>query len=151
MTPLFKKLNYKNTPEIGVFNAPVSFDMELQLMKGEAKLVTTLAGIKDGSFLMAFATTQKELDYWSKELVNKLVEDGILWFCYPKGTSKKYTCEFNRDTGWNVLTQLGFEPVRAVAIDADWSALRFRKPANIKTMTRGFARTEEGKARIQKK
>jgi hypothetical protein len=151
MTPLFKKLNYKNTPEIGVFNAPVSFDAELAVMKGEATIATLLSHSKDGLFLMAFASTQKELDYWSKELANKLADDGVLWFCYPKGTSKKYTCEFNRDTGWAVLTQLGFEPVRAVAIDADWSALRFRKPANIKKMTRSFARTEDGKARISKK
>jgi hypothetical protein len=99
---------------------------------------------------MAFATTQQELDYWSAELVNRLAEDGVLWFCYPKGTSKNYTCEFNRDTGWTVLAKLGFEPVRAVAIDADWSALRFRKPTHIKKMTRSFALTEEGKARIKK-
>lgn len=151
MTPLFKKLNYKGTPEIGVFNAPASFDAELLPMKGEASIVTTLPNIKDGSFLMAFAITQKELDYWSEELVKNLADDGVLWFCYAKGTSKKYTCEFNRDTGWVVLASLGFEPVRAVAIDADWSALRFRKPANIKKMTRSSALTEEGKARIKKK
>lgn len=151
MTPLFKKLNYKGTSEIGVFNAPSSFAAELLPMKGEATIVTILPKIKNGSFLMAFATTQEELDYWSKELVSKLTEDGVLWFCYPKGTSKKYTCDFNRDTGWSELTKLGFEPVRAVAIDADWSALRFRKPAHIKKMTRSSALTEEGKARISKK
>ena len=30
----------------------------------------------------------------------------------------------------------GFEPVRMVAIDEDWSALRFRRAEFIKTMTR---------------
>jgi hypothetical protein len=29
-----------------------------------------------------------------------------------------------------------FEPVRMVAIDADWSALRFRRVEHIKSMTR---------------
>ena len=48
-----------------------------------------------------------------------------LWFAYPKGSSKKFHCEFNRDTGWSVLRGLGFDTVRQVAIDADWSALRF--------------------------
>jgi hypothetical protein len=76
--------------------------------------------------------------------------DAILWFCYPKGTSKKYTCDFNRDTGWASLGQLGWEPVRQVAIDDDWSALRFRNPDFIKTMTRSFAMTEKGKAKVKR-
>lgn len=53
--------------------------------------------------------------------------DAILWFAYPKGTSKKYKCEFNRDNGWDVIRAAGFDTVRAVAIDEDWSALRFRR------------------------
>jgi hypothetical protein len=35
-----------------------------------------------------------------------------------------------------------------VAIDEDWSALRFRKAEHIKTMTRGFAMSEEGKKKV---
>ncbi|HEX3836066.1 MAG TPA: hypothetical protein VHW25_03810 [Steroidobacteraceae bacterium] len=62
--------------------------------------------------------------------------DAILWMVYPKGTSKKYHCEFNRDCGWPILAAAGFEPVRMVAIDADWSALRFRRVQFIKTTTR---------------
>jgi hypothetical protein len=53
--------------------------------------------------------------------------DALLWFAYPKGTSKRYQCEFNRDTGWGVIRGAGFESVRMVAIDADWSAVRFRR------------------------
>jgi hypothetical protein len=55
---------------------------------------------------------------------------------YLKGSSKRYRCEFNRDTGWHALGDAGDEPVRQVAIDEDWSALRFRKAEFIKTMTR---------------
>jgi hypothetical protein len=39
--------------------------------------------------------------------------------------------------------------IRQIAIDDDWSALRFRKPEHIKTMTRKFAVTEKGKERTQ--
>jgi len=70
-----------------------------------------------------------------------------LWFAYPKGSSKRYKCEFNRDNGWAVLGSLGFEGVRMVAIDEDWSALRFRRVEYVKNMTRSFALSEEGKAR----
>ena len=71
----------------------------------------------------------------------------------PKGTSKNYKCEFNRDTGWKILGELGFEPVRMVAIDADWSALRFRRAEFIKTMIRDakYALSAEGKKRDQSK
>jgi hypothetical protein len=56
-----------------------------------------------------------------------------VWFAYPKGTSKKYTCDFNRDTGWDTLKALGFDTVRAVAIDDNWTALRFRRVEYIKS------------------
>ncbi|MFN3528500.1 MAG: hypothetical protein ACK417_01085 [Bacteroidia bacterium] len=101
---------------------------------------------------MAFVMTQAALDAASAQLANNLASDGILWLCYPKGSSKRYRCEFNRDTGWTVLGQLGFEPVRQVAIDEDWSALRFRRVEHIKTLTRSknMALTEEGKKRTTK-
>jgi hypothetical protein len=44
----------------------------------------------------------------------------------------------------------GYEPVRQIAIDDDWSALRFRKPEKIKKMVRDFAVTDEGIKRTKK-
>ncbi|HNM27658.1 MAG TPA: hypothetical protein PKL15_19570, partial [Saprospiraceae bacterium] len=69
---------------------------------------------------------------------------------YPKGSSKTYRCEFNRDNGWQALGEVGYEPVRQVAIDEDWSALRFRRVEFIKTMTRSFAMSEKGKQKTGK-
>ena len=63
----------------------------------------------------------------SAVVVAKSPGDALLWIAYPKGTSKRYTCEFNRDKGWGVLLGSGFDCVRQVAIDEDWSALRFRR------------------------
>ena len=148
MNPIFKKLNYKNQQQLHIINAPKSFEKDMGEMKFLAEVKTSLAGVKQVTFFLAFVTKQKELD----DLINKVVAliegDGVLWFCYPKQSSKKYTCEFNRDTGWAVLGKHGYEPVRAVAIDEDWSALRFRKAENIKTMTRSFAMTETGKKKV---
>lgn len=98
---------------------------------------------------MAFLKTQQEVDALSPVLADKLTGDGILWLAYPKGSSKKHKCDFNRDNGWTVLSELGFEPVRMVAIDEDWSALRFRRVDFIKKMTRqsNRAMTEQGKTR----
>ena len=90
-------------------------------------------------FALAFVITQAELDAASAKLVKACQGDDILWMVYPKGTSKKYKCEFNRDSGWRTLGAAGFEPVRMVAIDEDWSALRFRRVEHIKTMARNPA------------
>jgi hypothetical protein len=148
MTPLFKKLNFKEQPAIVILNAPSSFESELFQMKGLTKPVKSLKGLKTIEFAMIFATKQKEVDEWSGKIIPLLDDDAVFWICYPKGSSKKYTCDFNRDTGWITLGKLGFEPVRGIAIDEDWSALRFRKPEHIKTMTRKSALTTEGKKRI---
>ena len=88
------------------------------------------------AFALAFVKTLAEVERASAELTGSAQEDAVLWMVYPKGTSKKYTCEFNRDTGWESLGRAGYEPVRQVAIDEDWSALRFRRVEHIKSMKR---------------
>jgi hypothetical protein len=148
MNPIFKKLNYKDQKSLYIVSAPESFSKDANELLTLAAVKNSLTGAKEVSFFLAFVTKQKEVDDWSKKIAPLLTGDGLLWFAYPKGTSKKYKCEFNRDTGWAVLGKLGFEPVRMVAIDEDWSALRFRKPENIKKMTRSFAMTAEGKKKV---
>jgi hypothetical protein len=153
MTPLFKKLNFKEHKTIVAVNAPASFDAALQAMEGEASIIKNLKKVKEADFMICFATMQKEIDSFIKEANSKLKGDAVLWFCYPKGSSKKYKCDFNRDTGWDAVAQYDFEPVRMVAIDEDWSALRFRKVGFIKTITRreSFALTSEAKKRTTQK
>ena len=133
MSPLFKKLNLGTHTLIHVLNAPQSFQPELAQLTG-VTVKRTVSG--PSTFAMAFVITQAELDAASSKLAAACAGDAVLWMVYPKGTSKKYKCEFNRDSGWPVLGAAGFEPVRMVAIDADWSALRFRRVEHIKSMTR---------------
>jgi hypothetical protein len=131
MSPLFQKLNLKDQREIVVFNAPASFEPELKRLDG----ITVLRDPKKPkavSFALAFATRQAELDKLSTMLASAAQGDALLWFAYPKGTSKRYQCEFNRDSGWKVIRGAGFDSVRQVAIDEDWSALRFRRLSFIK-------------------
>jgi hypothetical protein len=144
MSPLFKKLNLGALSVIHVLNAPESFETELAALEG----VTIKRSVSGRcGFAMAFVTTQAELDIASAKLAKACEGDAVLWMVYPKGTSRKYKCEFNRDSGWPALGAAGFEPVRMVAVDADWSALRFRRAQYIKTMVRkaGSAISEAGK------
>lgn len=148
MTPLFKKLNLKEDHQkILILNAPASFQPEIAAISKNVIVTDQIITAGTIDFVMVFVTKQVEIDAITPALAAQLQDDGILWFCYPKGSSKKYTCNFNRDTGWSVPGTYGFEPVRMVAIDEDWSALRFRRVQHIKKMTRRFALTNEGKAK----
>jgi hypothetical protein len=138
MSAIFKKLNLASTRLIHVLHAPSSFESELATLT-DVVIKRTVTG--QVQFAMAFVITQADLDAASASLATACDGDAILWMVYPKKSSKKFTCEFNRDTGWHVLGAAGFEPVRMVAIDDDWSALRFRRAEFIKTMTRNSEMT----------
>ena len=107
---------------------------------------------KEIHFFIGFASKQVELDNLIHNSIPNLVGDTIFWICYPKMSSKKYACEFNRDEGWAEIGKYNMEPVRVVAIDEDWSALRFRKVNYIKDLTRNskMILSEAGKSRMNK-
>jgi len=153
MNPVFKKLNYKDQSQILVINTPESFRSNMENMTGLTQFVEDLADVQQIEFMMAFVTRQAEINKLVPHIAPKLKGDALVWFCYPKGSSKKYKCDFNRDTGWQILGVYDLEPVRMVAIDADWSALRFRKVQFIKKITRkaSFALTKEAKKRTTNK
>ena len=148
MSPVFKKLNLKEQTEIVVLGAPASFEPEISALRGVA-VRRALGGVGSVNFALAFVTRQAEVDELARSLTSRAAGDAIVWFAYPKQSSKNYRSEIDRDHGWKALGSGGFEPVRMVAIDADWSAKRFRRVENIKTMTRdaSFAMTAAGKAK----
>ncbi len=150
MLSTFQKLNLKDQGRIVVLNAPASFEPELAALRG-VTVLRALGGLDAVEFSLAFVTKQKEVDTLAKAIGKKASGDAVVWFAYPKGSSKKYKCEFNRDSGWQALGNEGLEPVRMVAIDEDWSAVRFRRVEFIKTMTRDRALTKQGKAKIARK
>jgi hypothetical protein len=132
MTPLFKKLNLGSHKNIVLLNAPDGFESEVAALEGVAvsRNPSQLATIP---FLVAFVQTHTEtalkiplgtrtrsrhhptppVARWRQSLLLR-----------PK---------FNRDTGWAAVKAAGFDSVRQVAIDEDWSALRFRRVEYIKS------------------
>jgi hypothetical protein len=149
MAGVFDKLNLKGQTEILALNAPTSFEAELATLQG-VRVARDAGAIDAITFALAFVTRQAEVDAIAGVVAAKARGDAVIWFAYPKGSSKRYRCEFNRDTGWAKLGEYGFEAVRQVAIDEDWSALRFRRVEYIKTMRRAEERamTAQGKSRV---
>ncbi len=136
MSPLFRKLNLGAQSVIHVLNAPASFEAELSELEGVTVRRSVTGRV---AFALAFVVTEAQLAAASTRLANACDGDAVLWMVYPKGSSKKYRCEFNRDSGWPALGAAGFEPVRMVAVDEDWSALRFRRVEFIASMQRNPA------------
>lgn len=150
MPDVFAKLQLRDQQVIHVLDAPGSFDRELKSLKGVK--VLRAVGTEPVEFAIAFVTKQSVFEKHARALVRKSIEgDVVLWIAYPKGSSKRYRSELSRDAGWQVLGDLGFEGVRLVAIDEDWSALRFRRAGFIKSMKRDPKRamSAQGKGRAR--
>ncbi len=136
MHPLLKKMNYKGQPEIWVIKAPEEFEPTMTEIADEVTIMEDLKAGDKINFVLVFSYEQTDVEPFVKELLPQLEEEAIVWFAYPKKTSKKYKSDLTRDTGWQPLGDAGFEGVRQVAINEDWSAIRFRHIDYIKTLTR---------------
>lgn len=132
MATLAQKLLLKDNPEILVFNAPESFENELAHLP-VTRVHRSISALKEIHFALAFVTKQAEVDSLAPKIAARAQGDAAIWFAYPKGSSKRYKCDFNRDTGWALLKAAGFDTVRSIAIDEDWTALRFRRNEYIKS------------------
>lgn len=150
MDPLLKKLNFKDQEKILVINAPEEFFQSLQQFRNFVQVDETFE-TEQYSFALIFVKSEKDIIDSLQLVKSNLIPDGVLWYAYPKKSSKKYKSEINRDLGWNQLGEMGFEPVRQVSIDADWSAVRFRPIQNIKKFTRKkeMALSKEGLKRAK--
>lgn len=145
MHALLKKLNFKASPEIYVLNAPKSFDKVIAEFSHETTVIREFSAKTTIAFVMVFVQSEEEIAKYAATIFSSLLADGIVWFCYPKASSKRYKSEISRDTGWKVLGTYDVEPVRSVAIDEDWSGARFRQIAFIKKITRNPVHRLSGK------
>jgi hypothetical protein len=138
MKNLLEKLNYKGQKRISVINAEESF---LNSISSDLKDVTIDKKIDPRypyEFIIIFVKSVSEVEQIAPVTIHNLMADGVLWFCYPKKTSARYNSEIDRDHGWKVLNDSGFFGIRLIAIDEDWSALRFRNKKYIKSTSGRF-------------
>ena len=136
MDPLLKKMNWKEGMKIRVWNVPTELLELVETWKKEGLIASEK---EKPDFMLAFVQTEEEVEKYFSQMHELSPEDEVIWLAYPKGTSKRYKSQINRDKGWKYLGQFEYEGVRQIAIDKDWSALRFRKIRFIKTMKRKFS------------
>ncbi|MBO0931384.1 hypothetical protein [Fibrella aquatilis] len=147
MEALVKKLNYVSQPTVVLLNVPAELGVLSETFSRQSTVYQQVEHADRADFLLAFVQQLGAVKQVADWVAAHTVGDVTIWLAYPKQTSKTYRCDFNRDTGWAALGAIGFEPVRQVAVNDDWSALRFRRVAYIKTMSRSHegAISAEGK------
>lgn len=149
METLLKKLNYKDQQVVAILGAPESFQSVIEWWNERIHVDTHLIESSTYEFVIAFAREKADIRIYADQLISHLAEDAVLWIAYPKKSSKKYNSDISRDDGWQAFGDAGYEGVRMVAIDEDWSALRLRHADHIKNLKRDISRamSRQGKQR----
>ena len=113
-----KKLKLAGRKRAAVINGPSGYADSLG-----ADVATKLSGKFD--WLQVFVKNQSELEKIAAKAAAALEPESILWFTFPKGSSKIQT-DLTRDKGWDVLPKLDLKWVTLVSVDDTWSAFGLR-------------------------
>lgn len=105
---------------------------KLQLKVGSLRVVGAPADVDlaelpmsdQGPALLVFVRTAADLEPRLDEIVWSAAVDRLTWVAYPK--AGRLGTDLNRDRLAEIVRGRGAQPVRQVAIDDTWSALRFR-------------------------
>lgn len=133
MRNLLNKLNYKGQERIALINAEEDFALSLSNELKDVVVDREIDPRYPYSFIIIFVKSVSEVEHLTPMSLHNLMADGTMWFCYPKKSSKKYHSDLDRDHGWKTLIDSGLQGIRMVAVDNDWSALRFRNAKYIRS------------------
>ena len=118
-----QKLNLKPGQALALVNPPQDMAALLAGLLPENPLIHSLP--EQAEAVLVFLTRQDEAGLLPG-IYTRLRASGLAWAAYPKGGSKVPT-DLNRDILWKLIEPLGWRPVRMVALDETWSAMRFRR------------------------
>jgi hypothetical protein len=110
---LDKKLQLKDGQTLAVLYSPITLDTQAK---------PTTAG--EGDAVLVFISNKADLLARLTDLQAPAALGKLTWVAYPK--SKQLGTDLNRDILRNALNSHGLDPVRQIAIDDTWSALRLK-------------------------
>jgi len=110
---LAAKLQLKPGQTVALVGAPE--DVATQL---------TGAAAGEADAVIAFVRSRDQLDSLAAPALAAARADRPAWLAYPK--AGKLGTDLNRDILRDALTGRGLQPVRQIAVDDTWSALRVR-------------------------
>jgi hypothetical protein len=119
---LAQKLQVKSGKLI-VMNAPQGYAE--QLAKGLKDLTVSTRAAGQAEAVLLFVNSLAEVDKLTLRAGQLVKPEGMLWIADAKGASKVKT-DVNRDRLWAAVQPIGWQPVRQIALDEVWSAMRFK-------------------------
>jgi hypothetical protein len=121
VAPLSAKLQIEPGVAVSVLRLPAGVELELP---GDC-VSTSDPDVADA--VIAFVRDRGELDAYGGPAISAAARDALAWIAYPK--AGQLDTDLNRDLLAAAARERGIRPVRQVAIDDVWSALRFRPAA----------------------
>jgi hypothetical protein len=119
-----EKLGWKSGMKVLIDGAPAGLPLALEAA-AEGPFDLLLVFVPDTASVPAAAS-----------LADRHYRDGArLWFADPKKSGARRS-DISRDHGWAPVEARDLLPVSQVALDEDWSALRFRHRREIPKLTR---------------
>ena len=112
-----------NSGKLIVINAPKGYAEQLAKELKDLTVSTRAAGQAEAVLL--FVNSLAEATERTPKAGKLVKPEGMLWIAYAKGASKVKT-DVNRDRLWAAVQPIGWQPVRQIALDEVWSAVRFK-------------------------
>ena len=122
MRAALEKMFYKGQSRLLVLNPPV-----------EAKTLAKAFGREEltpptgkATFVLAYAPDPAAAVKAAKTVAKNLQPGGIFWMAYPKTRPNKRKPALDQDSLHALMASLGFMGNSLVALDGNWSAMRFK-------------------------
>jgi hypothetical protein len=132
LSPLAKKLRLTADHSVAMLNAPSG--MSAQLLPGPKAVATDLRPNETYDAVILFVNNAEELRRLGPGAIRATGPGGLLWITYPKGGPARGATDLpatpwwvQRDVLGEVTSVKGYKPVSFVAVDENWTALRFKQ------------------------
>lgn len=122
-TPLVKKLGIKARISVLFINEPKDYIKIIQPLPTDIKIKHEISG--SFSFIQLFTKSQEELRELFPKLKNALEKNGMLWISWPKGACGVGLTDINENIVRDIGLQNGLVDVKVIAVDEEWSGLKF--------------------------
>lgn len=119
--PVAERLQVKGMRKLAVIDPPAGLDALVGALQARAPT-------NEADVVLLFVADKANLASSLAANLPAIATDAIVWIAYPKLTSK-LAADLNRDIAHALAPSHGLTTVAQIAIDTDWSALRFKREA----------------------
>jgi len=127
-----KKLRLAAGQRVAVLNAPAGY--RARLSPGPADIGSEVQPSQVYDVVQLFVNSVEELRRLGPAAIGAVKPNGLLWITYPKGGQTRGVTDLpatpwwtQRDVLGEITSVTGYKPVAFVAIDENYTALRFKR------------------------